>query len=83
MNGHAPTPMSLENKKMSADMLLKMKSMKLTVGYNKSDTTYGWNGFQNTFTVFYVHDSLEQSFSPIGTHSHPMIPGTSSALYLL
>lgn len=79
MNGgdHGADPFSFENKPVPKDMKIKMKSMKITVGYNKSDTTYGWNGFQNTFTLFYVHKSLEKSFSTMSSHSHPLIPGIS------
>ena len=72
---HGADPFSFENKPVPKDMKIKMKSMKITVGYNKSDTTYGWNGFQNTFTLFYVHKSLEKSFSTMSSHSHPLIPG--------
>ena len=32
----------------------------VTVGYNSSDLTFGWNGYMEGFTVFYLHhtDSL-------------------------
>ena len=32
----------------------------MTVGYNSSDLTFGWNGYMEGFTVFYLHhtDSL-------------------------
>ena len=32
-----------------------VKSLRFSVGLNESDVTFGWNGFHNTFTVYYKH----------------------------
>ena len=51
------------------------KSLSFTIGYNKSDATYGWNGAKSSFTVFYVHYPLEYTFSEMDEYSHSLVTG--------
>ena len=32
----------------------KFKELDFTIGYNKSDTTFGWNGFNNALVLYYL-----------------------------
>ena len=42
------------------ELLFILLRLGVTVGYNSSDLTFGWNGYMEGFTVFYLHhtDSL-------------------------
>ena len=51
------------------------KSLSFTIGYNKSDATYGWNGAKSSFTVYYVHYPLEYTFSEMDEYSHSLVTG--------
>ena len=31
-----------------------IKTLELTIGYNKSDATFGWKGFDNGLTLYYL-----------------------------
>ena len=31
-----------------------IKTLELTIGYNKSDATFGWKGFDNALTLYYL-----------------------------
>ena len=33
----------------------QLSTLGLIVGYNKSDSTYGWNGYLGGMTLFYSH----------------------------
>ena len=46
--------------------------LELTVGYNHSDATFGWKGYKNALTVYYLHES-ERYLSE--EHSYPLVPG--------
>lgn len=52
-------------------------TLKLTIGFNASDATYGWKGAHDSFTVFYIHHSLESSFSRTADSSHSLMRGVS------
>lgn len=32
-----------------------IKQLDLTIGYNHSDTTFGWKGYKNALTLYYLH----------------------------
>ena len=40
--------------------------------YNKSDVTYGWNGYMNGLTVFHMNP---QEKCHREEHSYPLVPG--------
>ena len=44
--------------------------MQLTIAYNKSDTTFGWNGFNNALTLYYL--SSDETFVS-KEHSFPLV----------
>ena len=51
----------------------------ITVGYNKSDATYGWNGFEQGAELFYSHvtdETVEE------THSVPLTEGLKPIIFL-
>ena len=47
----------------------KYKSINFIVGYNKSDSTFGWNGFNNALSLFYSLGEFEKR------HSITLVPG--------
>ena len=36
-----------------------IKTLELTIGYNKSDSTFGWKGFDNGLTLYYLRKEFE------------------------
>ena len=36
-----------------------MRELSLTIAYNKSDVTFGWNGFNNALTLYYMSQMEE------------------------
>lgn len=59
-------------KKSSApDQNIELRQLGFTIAYNKTDATYGWNGFMNGLTVYYlnINTTLQEE-----THSFPLIP---------
>ena len=54
------------------------RTLGFTVGYNRSDATYGWNGYMNGLTVFYLNpiEKYQQE-----EHSYPLVPGTDRYNY--
>ena len=58
---------TLEVKRLMFEVLI----IEFAIGLNRSDITYGWNGFHNTYTIFYKssnEDYYEQE------HSFSVIP---------
>ena len=47
----------------------KHLSLGVSIGYNFSDSTYGWNGFMDGFTVYYLHftDTMEEQLSVLNS----------------
>ena len=39
--------------------LEKVRELSLTIAYNKSDVTFGWNGFNNALTLYYMSQMEE------------------------
>ena len=37
----------------------KVRELSLTIAYNKSDVTFGWNGFNNALTLYYMSQMEE------------------------
>ena len=56
-----------------------MKELELTIAYNKSDTTFGWNGFNNALTVYYL--SQDEEFVS-REHSFPLVEEMSPSVSL-
>lgn len=44
----------------------RFSSLKLTIGYNKSDSTYGFSGSSSLFDIYFLHYPLEYSDSSVG-----------------
>ena len=49
-----------------------MKRIEITVGFNKSDGTFGWNQYRDTLTMYYSHP--KEKFIQ-REHSFPLVPG--------
>jgi len=50
----------------------------LTIGYNRSDYTCGWDGHRDSFKIFYLTQSLEYSYAGsenADQFSHSLIHG--------
>ena len=41
------------------DDLRQVRELSLTIAYNKSDVTFGWNGFNNALTLYYMSQMEE------------------------
>ena len=52
----------------------KYKSINFIVGYNKSDSTFGWNGFNNALSLFYSLGEFEKR------HSITLVPGLNPSI---
>ena len=52
-NSNASGPVVAESKFPETDE--RIKTLKFSFGMNSSDATFGWNGFHNTFSVYYKH----------------------------
>ena len=39
-----------------------IKTLELTIGYNKSDATFGWKGFDNSLTLYYLRTRFKNIF---------------------
>jgi len=57
-----------------------LRSMKFRVGHNRSDTTMGWDGIQDSFRVFYIHHPLEYSYTKSYDSSHTLIHGQTPSV---
>ena len=40
-----------------------IKTLELTIGYNKSDATFGWKGFDNALTLYYLRTRFQNTIS--------------------
>ena len=51
----------------------QLSTLGLIVGYNKSDSTYGWNGYLGGMTLFYSHifDDVVEGISLTANRSLP------------
>jgi len=49
-----------------------IKRLELTIGYNRSDSTFGWNGFNNALNMYYLHPEEEIINE---AHSVPLVKG--------
>ena len=49
-----------------------IKQLELTIGYNRSDSTFGWNGFNNALNMYYLHPEEEIITE---SHSVPLVRG--------
>ena len=66
------------------DMKLELDESQLVtlgiiIGYNKSDATYGWNGFEQSAELLYSHvtdETVEE------THSVPLTEGLKPIIFL-
>ena len=54
-----------------------MKNLKMTVGYNKSDATFGWNGFNNGLTLYFLAPDEEFVTKE---HGYPLVEGLSPSV---
>ena len=54
-----------------------IKELQLTVAYNKSDVTFGWNGFNNALKLYYL--SNEESYVT-NDHSYPLVGGLNPSV---
>ena len=54
-----------------------MRELSLTIAYNKSDVTFGWNGFNNALHLYYS-DFDEVYFSRV--HSIGLVPSLDPTL---
>ena len=57
----------------------QLSTLGLIVGYNKSDATYGWNGYLGGMTLFYSHiyDAVVEEI-----HSIPLTAGLTPVVFL-
>jgi len=44
-----------------------------------SDTTYGWNGYMNGLTIYYMHPSEDHQADE---HCYPVVPGLTPIIFL-
>ena len=49
------------------------QQLRLTVGLNKSDDTYGWKGIDNSLTLYYSHPSMLRQFSFLCLNSYKKV----------
>ena len=56
----------------------ELEKLSIIIGFNQSDTTYGWNGKTSGFTLHYLHftDIIEEH-----GHSFPLSPGLIPIVY--
>ena len=66
---------SLENRLMSEDELRRQKSLRMTIGLNRTDRTFGWRDGGGAYTIHYVSTTLQNEFSMVNENSHPLVPG--------
>ena len=52
-----------------------LRGAKITVRFNRSDETCGWNGVRDSFKVFYLHHPLEYSYTKSDDQSHTLTHG--------
>ena len=52
-----------------------IKTLELTIGYNKSDATFGWKGFDNALTLYYLRTRFRniKSNSPYNINHMMMV----------
>ena len=57
----------------------QLSTLGLIVGYNKTDATYGWNGYLGGMTLFYSHiyDAVVEEI-----HSIPLTAGLTPVVFL-
>ena len=55
----------------------KFKQLHVTIGYNKSDATFGWNGFNNGLVMYYM--DTDETY-PSARHSVALVPGLSPTI---
>ena len=54
-----------------------IQDLKLTIAYNKTDATFGWNGFNSGLTLYYISQGEEYVS---GDHSYPLVDGLSPSV---
>ena len=57
-----------------------MDKMQLTLAFNHSDTTFGWKGYQNALTVYYLHPSEDFTKEK---HAYPAVPRLTPIMNLM
>ena len=57
-----------------------MEKMQLTIAFNHSDTTFGWKGYKNALTLYYLHPS--DNFIN-EKHAYPAVPGLTPIMNLM
>jgi len=57
----------------------KLRTLGFTMGFNSSDTTYGWNGYMNGLTIYYMHPAEKYQADE---HSYPLVPGLTPIVFL-
>jgi len=73
-NGLPPSLANIETPIPEVPGAYRIKELQITVAYNKSDFSFGWNGFNNALTLFYTHQD-EKYVSK--DHSYPLVGGLS------
>ena len=53
------------------------KELRLTLAYNKSDATFGWNGFNNAMMLYFM--SSQEKFVH-RDHGYPLVDGLSPSV---
>ena len=54
-----------------------IKELQLTVAYNKSDVTFGWNGFNNALKLYYLSN---QETRVTNDHAYPLVGGLNPSV---
>ena len=68
-----------KNKHIDAGQL---HSLSLLVGFNESDSTYGWSDARDSLTVYYTMLPLEHSHHHQSDHSHTLVPILSTEVQI-
>lgn len=70
---------AINNRRLSSEASMEFRQLGFTIAYNKTDATYGWNGFMNGLTVYYlnINTTLQDE-----SHSFPLIPTLTTIVTL-
>ena len=74
-NAASIMPMMEPNRKFSPAHTIK--ELQLTVAYNKSDVTFGWNGFNNALKLYYLSN---QETRVTNDHAYPLVGGLNPSV---
>lgn len=55
----------------------KFKELDFTIGFNKSDGTFGWNGFNNALVLYYM--DIDETYAS-NRHSVALVPGLNPSV---